>query len=74
MASINISQEEFAVLAEAANDAKQKGDIAQAEALDKLARKVNASLSNAGMAKYRIQGLPAPKGMTWEEAPSTLLK
>lgn len=46
MPSINISEQEFSVVASAAQDAFEKGCLDDAKALDKLARKMNAALSN----------------------------
>lgn len=73
MANINVSEKDFEALATAANDAKLHGDLEQAEALDKLARKVNAALSNAKHIGLRNLGGIRGKNMTWQEAPSTLI-
>lgn len=70
MASINISEADFAVVAHAAMAAKERGDMESALTLDKIARKINASLTNLACARNRrLTG----KSMTWEEAPSTLI-
>lgn len=73
MASINISEADFETLANAADEANQKGDMAAAISLDKLARKVNAALANAGMNPYVLAGARKPKPITWQEVPSTLM-
>lgn len=70
MPSINISESDFIVVANAALDSYYKGDEEEADALDKIARKINASLTNAETRK-----LAAPfrhKAITWEEIPSVL--
>lgn len=74
MSSINISEADFATVASAAMNAKDKGNLSQAEALDKIARKINAALANASIPKEmrRFAG-PYAVAITWEEVPSTLL-
>ena len=74
MASINISEDDFNVLAAAANDANARGDQEQADALDKIARKVNAALSKNQWATsvVRLVGV-APKPLSWRDMPSTLV-
>lgn len=73
MASINISEDDFGQLFNAANDALSRGDKKAAEALDKIARKMNAALSHdAPMARIARAhgGRGAP--VSWRDMPSTL--
>ncbi len=69
--NINISEADFTVLATAAMDAKAAGDMQQAQALDKIARKMNAAISNANAPK--IPGFNPPPGLRWDQVPCTLL-
>lgn len=73
MASINVSEDDFSTLADAANDAKRRGDMAAATALDKLARKTNAALTNGAAGKRRFAGGPSVGGVKWTQVPSCLL-
>lgn len=69
----NINEEDFCVLARASQAAMDRGDLADAEALDKLARKANASLTNAkyaGAARFVSGNV---KLLRWSSVPSTLL-
>lgn len=70
MASISITEDDFTVLAAAAHEALQRGDVEDAMKLDKIARKMNASLGNASMAG--VPKRPGVKGLTWQDVPSTL--
>ena len=73
MATINISEADFAAVAGAAIDAFDTGHRKQADALDKIARKINAALTNnhpaAKIALAMSGGLSKP--MTWKDAPCT---
>ena len=71
MPSINVSEADFGAVASAAMDALQKGDSAQARALDKIARRINASLSGAKMSQLAPYGLLG-KHLTWRDVPSTI--
>lgn len=73
MASINISEGDFATLADAANNAKRRGDADAAKELDKLARKANAALTNAAGARRRFAGGPSVGGIKWTQVPSCLI-
>jgi hypothetical protein len=73
MASINISEDDFGRLFNAANDALLRGDVEAAEALDKIARKMNAALSHdAPMARIARANGGRGKSVTWREMPTTL--
>lgn len=68
-----INEEDFCVLARAAQAAKDRGELTDAQALDKLARKANASLTNAkyaGAARFTSSEVKLAK---WSSVPSTLL-
>lgn len=73
MTSINISEDDFDRVANAACDALDRGDVASAKALDKIARKMNAALSNNrwGAKAVRMMG-GAGKSISWREVPSVL--
>jgi hypothetical protein len=68
MASVNISEEEFMAVAGAAYDALMKNDLKTADTLDKLARKMNASLSNSNLRPFGQKCKP----ITWQDVPSVL--
>lgn len=70
MASINISEEDFAAVAWAARDAKRDCLDEVAGKLDKIARKMNAALTNARVSALSPFGARA-RPITWEEMPST---
>jgi hypothetical protein len=73
MASINISEEDFMVVASAAMGARDDGDIEQARKLDKIARKINAALTAAGpYAKVSRMMGGNQKPVRWQDMPSTL--
>ncbi len=74
MASVNVSESEFDVLASAAYDAHLRGDKVAAAALDKMARKANAALTNDKYRSARWLGGAASKSLTWEDVPSTLTR
>lgn len=69
MPVINIGQADFAAAFNAASDAEERGDHEQALALDRLARKINAALSNAVV---RGSGTALPVPITWKDVPSCL--
>jgi len=69
----SITESDFEVLARAAQAAKERGDSADADALDKLARKASASLTNtkcAGAMRFTSSNV---KMLKWSSVPSTLL-
>jgi len=69
----SITESDFAVLARAAQAAKERGDTADADELDKLARKASASLTNtkyAGAMRFASSNV---KTLKWSSVPSTLL-
>ena len=70
MATINVSESDFAEVAGAANDAKRRGDMDSANNLDKIARKINAALANGSVRHPMIRG---QQGLTWRDVPSTLI-
>jgi len=70
MASINVEENDFTILANAADEAAQRGDTAAAGVLDILARKTNAALAND-----TYKGVPMRAGMkrlSWKDVPSTI--
>jgi len=69
MASVNMSETDFMVLASAANRAQQAGEHEDAEALDRMARKLNAALSGASVTNPFGRMTKNPK---WQDMPSTL--
>jgi hypothetical protein len=72
-ANINsISEDDFTALASAAQRAKDAGKLAEAEALDKLARKANAALTNAKYSRMGSEVGFGHKGIGWRQVPSTL--
>lgn len=68
-----ITESDFQVLAQAAQAAKDRGDMADAEALDKLARKASASLTNTKYAGLMPFTTSEVKKMKWSSVPSTLM-
>ena len=71
MASVSVSEKDFQALHSAANQALEAGDQDLALQLDKLARKVNASLTY--QRAPNIPGMPKPKKPSWDDMPSTLI-
>lgn len=67
MAVVNVGDADFTAVASAAHDAKHAGDLKSAETLDKLARKINAALSNGASGGLRSYGA---KPLTWRDVPS----
>ena len=73
MASINISEDDFSAVAGAARDAAKRGDVTEAAALDKIARKINAALSNSGWARKMSRSMGGTgTALNWTDVPSTL--
>jgi len=70
MPNISVSEKDFEILFNAANDAKDKGDMQQAKALDKLARKINAALSKTCIEPPLRTG--RPHHLKWQDMPSTI--
>jgi hypothetical protein len=70
MASISITEQEFGIVAHAARQAERRGDMHDARALDKIARKMNATLT------YNTIKRTSPFVMavkpSWRDMPSTL--
>jgi hypothetical protein len=64
--SINISDADFALVVTAAIRAAARGDRESAAGLDKLARKMNAALSN----KPRDPRMGTVPKLSWEDVPS----
>lgn len=76
MASINISEDDFVSVAHAANIANERGDDVQAKALDKIARKINAALTNSNSSLEslrRAAGMGRGRGPSWQDMPSTII-
>jgi len=74
MASINISEEDFIQVAGAANDAKSRGDMRSANALDKIARKINAALSKDNACAKIARAVGGQNAvLRWQDVPSVLL-
>lgn len=72
MASINISEDDFLHIALAANAAKDRNDMDEAQALDKIARKINAALTATSVSPFmRVIGIPS-RTVSWKDMPSTL--
>ncbi len=69
MANINVGEKDFIDVAEAACIVWRLRKYPLAHRLDKIARKINAGLSN-----NKYPGLPfsAHKGLRWDEVPSVL--
>jgi hypothetical protein len=76
VASVNVSEDEFFDVANAANRAQDAGDRELARRLDKLARKMNAALSARNT--YNLVGNLGrslrSKILNWKDVPTTLLK
>lgn len=71
MGSIQVSEADFVNLSLAANRAYDAGEIQEAEALDRIARKANAALAHAS--GQRASPWPMRiKKLSWEEVPSCL--
>jgi hypothetical protein len=75
MPSIHITEKDFEILAQAANDAYKMRDMHQAAMLDRLARKANLAISDWSSKSW----LPRSQRMfqhrrTWKDIPSTLPK
>lgn len=73
MATINIGEDDFESLANAANAAKRRGDSDAAKELYKMARKANAALVNSAGGMRRFAGGPSVAGIKWTQVPSCLL-
>lgn len=73
MAVVNITEAEFGFVAHAAHHAKRDGDDEGAAALDKLARKMNAALSNAKYATTRF-AVGSGNKLTWKDVPSVFVE
>lgn len=73
MPSINISEDDFQKLAMAAHRAQRDGDMEDAKALDKIARKMNAALTgNNSARKLAAAWGGQSKALSWRDMPSTL--
>lgn len=68
----NVSEDDFTALALAAQEAKDNGDYKTAMALDKMARKASASLTNTKYAHLQRFCGSGAKKLTWTSVPSTL--
>jgi len=72
MASVNINENEFDVLANAARTIFKLGDVSAAKSIDKIARKANAALTNDKYRSSRVFIGALSKSLTWKDVPSTL--
>lgn len=72
MATVTMTERDFDHLVSAANFAKERGDMEEANALDKIARKLNAALTIEKYRGVRWASGSATK-MTWQDVPSTLI-
>ncbi len=72
MPSINVSEDDFTRVAMAAMNAQSRGDMDEARALDKIARKINAALTSATTLHIsKISGMPR-QTVRWQDMPSCL--
>lgn len=74
MSHVNVGEDDFDAVANAARDALARGDRRDAERLDKLARKINAALGAGSTRRAMgpwIRSMQAPP-LTWREVPSVL--
>lgn len=62
----SIAETEFYAVSSAAIDAHRKGDMKQALILDRLARKMNAALTNKKSAGMRLHGSHGPN-IAWRQ-------
>ena len=74
MANVNVGEEDFTWVADAANKAMERGNKEAAEVLDKLARKINAALSIASVSRKMGTFVKNSQvhPLTWRHVPSTL--
>lgn len=73
MAIVNVSEQDFVRVAEAANVAQERGDLSAAAELDMLARKINAALSRTGVTRRQVRAMGgAGTALSWRDVPSTL--
>ena len=70
---MNISEADFTALAEAAMDAQDRGDMATAKVLDKLARKANAALTAARLLPFRRVSGGNNIPVRWQDMPSVIV-
>lgn len=73
MATISAKKSDFDVLATAARRAKDAGCLEDARALDLLARKVNAAVTNNDFSK-EYSGIPRTTSISYKDVPSTLIE
>ena len=75
MARINVSEDDFSTVATAARAAMDAGDLEEAGALDKIARKINAALTGSRDSLHIGQMIGMPKPVVrWQDMPSVLEK
>ena len=74
MPNISISETDFEAVSCAARDAQDAGDTEQANALDKLARKINAALSQQTVISAFGGTTFGPRTgkARWQDMPTTL--
>jgi hypothetical protein len=76
MPTVNVAEPDFSAVARAAQEAEDRGDHEAAAVLDKLARKINASLSNAtgrkASSSHPFSFFHPGTSLRWQDIPSTL--
>lgn len=72
---MTLTEKDFQVVASAAMDAKARGDMEQAQALDRIARRMNADFTNRASAR-RMKGVPrvGSAHTHWSDIPSVLFE
>jgi hypothetical protein len=75
MPSVNISEKDFDMVACAAMDAQDRGDMSTARNLDKLARKMNAAITSAKITAQFGRALGYQKSeVRWQDMPSIIVR
>ena len=70
MASLSVSQKTFELIASAAITCYENKEFEEAHGLDKVARRINAALSNESI--NHPFGLRKGQGLKWQDVPSVL--
>jgi len=70
MAAISVSEKTFTIIANAAVTCYTNNEIEEAEELDKIARRINAALSNESLP--HTWGRSKGQGLKWQDVPSVL--
>jgi hypothetical protein len=69
---VNVGEADFQAVASAALTAKASGDMDEARALDKLARKINLALSSDHATAKMARMMGADVKRSWRDIPSVL--